>query len=149
MARVRVTKQFDFEMAHVLWNYDGPCRNMHGHSYRLFVTVTGVTINDKSNPKNGMLIDFGDLKKIVNEVIVKKCDHAVMISRDVSPEHYKNMGQMFDKIQVVDYQPTCENMTADFAARIIERLPGGVELYSLKLHETPTSYTEWFASDNQ
>jgi 6-pyruvoyltetrahydropterin/6-carboxytetrahydropterin synthase len=149
MAKVRVTKQFNFEMAHALWNYDGPCKNLHGHSYRLHVTVTGNPVNDTNDPKHGMVIDFGDLKRIVDETIVKKLDHAVMISRDVPEDHYKSLGPMLEKLQVVDYQPTCENMIVDFALQIINRLPEGLELFSLRLHETATSYAEWFASDNK
>ena len=62
---IRVTKEFSFEMAHALWNYDGPCRNVHGHSYRLFVTLYGKPLEEQDNPKNGMVIDFSDLKRIV------------------------------------------------------------------------------------
>jgi 6-pyruvoyltetrahydropterin/6-carboxytetrahydropterin synthase len=66
-AIIRVTKEFSFEMAHALWNYDGPCRNVHGHSYRLFVTLTGTPAIDQQNPKNGMVIDFTDNKNIVKK----------------------------------------------------------------------------------
>jgi 6-pyruvoyltetrahydropterin/6-carboxytetrahydropterin synthase len=149
MAKVRVTKQFDFEMAHALWNYDGPCRNIHGHSYRLFVTVVGDVINQEADPKNGMLIDFGDLKKIIRREIIDEYDHAVMLNRSVPMELYSGMGQMLEKLRLVDYQPTCENMIADFAGRIREKLPTGIELFSLRLHETSTSYAEWFESDNK
>lgn len=149
MAKVRITKQFDFEMAHALWNYDGACRNLHGHSYRLFVTVTGYPVNDRKNPKDGMLIDFGLLKEIVYKTITKDLDHALMISREVPEEYYSSLENLVKRIHVVDYQPTCENMVADFAVRISEKLPPGIELYSLRLHETATSYAEWFASDNQ
>jgi 6-pyruvoyltetrahydropterin/6-carboxytetrahydropterin synthase len=148
MAKIRVTKQFDFEMAHALWKYDGPCKNLHGHSYRLFVTVAGVPVNDINNPRNGMVIDFGDLKKIVNDAIVKKLDHAVMISREVPSGSYSDMDSMVEKLYVTDYQPTCENMITDFARLISEKLPEGIELHSLRLHETATSYAEWFAADN-
>jgi len=72
MPKVRVTKEFRFEMAHALWNYDGKCANIHGHSYILQVTVIGEPISDENSPKYGMLIDFGDLKKIVNDAIVNK-----------------------------------------------------------------------------
>jgi 6-pyruvoyltetrahydropterin/6-carboxytetrahydropterin synthase len=149
MAKVRVTKQFDFEMAHALWNYDGPCKNLHGHSYRLYVTVAGYPVNDRKDPKNGMVIDFGDLKQIVNETIIKKLDHAVIISREVPEDFYRGLGPMLEKLQVVDYQPTCENMIVDFALQIMNRLPEGLELFSLRLHETATSYAEWSASDNK
>jgi len=148
MARVRVTKQFDFEMAHALWNYDGPCRNLHGHSYRLFVTVTGHPVKDHANPKQGMVIDFGDLKKIVHDTVISEFDHAVMLSSEVPGNHYASMGVMLEKLKVVDYQPTCENMIVDFARRIKKRLPSGVELYCLRLQETATSFAEWYASDN-
>ncbi len=147
MAKVRVTRQFDFEMAHALWNYDGPCRNLHGHSYRLFVTVTGYPVNDVNDPKNGMVIDFGDLKKIVSDTVVRDLDHAVMISSRVPEDKFRNTDIM-GKLKVVDYQPTVENMIADFASRIKEKLPRDVELYSLRLHETASSYAEWFAADN-
>lgn len=76
MALIRVTKEFRFEMAHALWNYDGPCRNVHGHSYILYVTLAGEPVNDPDHPRNGMVIDFGDLKKIVRENIVDRFDHA-------------------------------------------------------------------------
>ena len=67
---IRVTREFTFEMAHVLQNYDGPCRNVHGHSYRLFVTLSGIPVNDTENPKNGMVIDFTELKNIVLKEII-------------------------------------------------------------------------------
>ena len=117
MAVIRLTKEFSFEAAHALDGYDGPCREIHGHSYRLFVTVKGTPAEDASNPKCGMVLDFGVLKRI-------------------------------ERIVCVDYQPTCENMLGDFAARIAARLPEGVALHSLRLHETATSFAEWFAEDN-
>jgi 6-pyruvoyltetrahydropterin/6-carboxytetrahydropterin synthase len=147
MGKVRVTRQFNFEMAHALAHYDGPCRNLHGHSYRLFVTVAGEPLNEGKNPKNGMVIDFGDLKRLVKELIVDELDHAVMISNEVPVDQLKNT-DMFNKLHVVGYQPTCENMVIDFAERIKSRLPHHIELISVRLHETATSYAEWFASDN-
>ncbi|NOU59833.1 6-pyruvoyl trahydropterin synthase family protein [Marinifilum caeruleilacunae] len=149
MTKIRLTKEFHFEMAHALWNYDGLCKNIHGHSYILFVTVIGEPISDKTNPKLGMVMDFGDLKAIVAEEIVDQLDHALVLSKDTPNIDQLNIPQMFDRFFVMDYQPTCENMIADFAERIKKRLPKGVELHSLKLHETATSFAEWYASDNQ
>ena len=148
MSRIRVTKSFTFEMAHALWNYDGPCRNIHGHSYQLFVTVIGETISDQSSPKLGMVVDFSDLKKIVKNSIVDVFDHSVVISSKASQPEIKRVEQMFDKFYVVDYQPTCENLVTDMASRLINILPEKVSLFSLKLIETATSWAEWFASDN-
>jgi len=146
---IRVTKEFTFEMAHVLWNYDGPCRNVHGHSYRLFVTLSGVPADDPENPKNGMVIDFTDLKNIVKREIVSVFDHAVVVSSKFDKEKTELFTKMFGNTVLVDYQPTCENLVSDFASRIKSLLPKRVNLHSLKLYETATSFAEWYASDNE
>ncbi|HCC69826.1 MAG TPA: 6-carboxytetrahydropterin synthase QueD [Bacteroidales bacterium] len=148
MSVIRVTKEFAFETAHALWNYDGPCRNVHGHSYKLFVTVSGVTVKDTENPKNGMVIDFGDLKKIVSNKVVSVFDHAVVINM-VEKEKIEALDKMFGNVLVVDYQPTCENLVADIADRIKPHLPVNTYLHNLRLYETATSYAEWFADDNK
>lgn len=148
MAKIRVTKEFDFEIAHALWNYDGPCANIHGHSYKMFVTVIGNPINDNQNPKNGMVIDFGDLKRIVNEQIVHPLDHAIILSNKALESLNCLNNQMFKKQYIIDYQPTCENMVIDFVNKMQKNLPKHLKLHSLKLHETATSFAEWYASDN-
>ena len=135
---IRVTKEFTFEMAHALWNYDGPCRNVHGHSYRLFVTLSGVPVDGEGNPKNGMVIDFTDLKSIVKKEIVNVFDHAIVVSRRFDKENMEMFTKMFGNTVLVDYQPTCENLVSDFAGKITRRLPPGIKLHSLKLYETAT-----------
>ena len=149
MARIRLTKEFSFESAHALDGYDGLCREIHGHSYRLFVTVKGEPISEEGNPKLGMVMDFGDLKRIVNSEIVDRLDHSfVLRDSEQNAELREVLETKFKKVVLVDYQPTCENMLADFAERLQRALPANVQLYSLRLHETATSYAEWFASDN-
>ena len=149
MAKIRLTKEFSFESAHALDGYDGLCREIHGHSYRLFVTIKGEPVSEEGEPKLGMVMDFGDLKRIVNSEVVDRLDHSFVL-RDSSQntELLNALGNKFNKIVLVDYQPTCENMLADFAERLQKALPVGVELHSLRLHETATSYAEWYASDN-
>jgi 6-pyruvoyltetrahydropterin/6-carboxytetrahydropterin synthase len=146
---IRVTKEFSFEMAHALQNYDGPCRNVHGHSYRLFVTLTGSPLNEKGHPKNGMVIDFMDIRNIVGKEVLEVFDHSVTISGDYEKKKLETLKEAFENIRIVAYQPTCENLAADFAARIKKKLPDSVSLHSLKLYETATSYAEWHASDNE
>ena len=148
MQTIRVTKQFNFESAHALWNYDGKCKNIHGHTYKLFVTVIGTPITDKNDSKLGMVIDFGDLKKIVKENIVDVFDHAVILNNKAPYQEFIKVPEMFERFITTDYQPTCENMVSDFAEIIKKHLPKGVELFSIRLYETETSYGEWFASDN-
>ena len=88
MAVIRLTKEFSFEAAHALDGYDGPCREIHGHSYRLFVTVKGTPAEDASNPKCGMVLDFGVLKRIVSEEIVSHFDHALVLRASESGEEF-------------------------------------------------------------
>ncbi len=148
MAVIRLTKEFSFESAHALDGYDGPCREIHGHSYRLFVTVKGHPSTTAGDPKRGMVLDFGVLKRIVGEEIVSRFDHALVLCSSEAASLRETLGARFGNVVEVGYQPTCENMLDDFAGRIAPRLPQGVELFSMRLHETATSYAEWFASDN-
>lgn len=149
MSVIRLTKEFSFEAAHTLEGYDGPCREIHGHSYKLFVTVKGEPQIDENSPKLGMAMDFGLLKRIVNEQIVERLDHAFIMRRTPQAEELAEaLEYRFSKIVFTDYQPTSENMLVDFAERLLGALPEEIELYSLRLHETATSYAEWYASDN-
>ncbi len=134
-------------MAHVLDGYDGLCSNMHGHSYILSVTVIGAPIQQKGHPKLGMVMDFGDLKRIVNPLIVSRFDHAVSVMEN-TPMHKRLVDAQFARVEVLPFQPTCENMLEYFAEIISAQLPAGVSLHHLKMHETATSYAEWYASDN-
>ncbi len=147
--KVRVTKEFGFEMAHALWEYDGLCKNLHGHSYKLFVTVIGKPIADENDVKEGMVIDFGDLKRVISPMIVDKFDHSVVLNKKAPADYLNSLGPMFDRIHLLDYQPTCENMVIDFAMQIKAKLPESIKLFSIKLYETATSYAEWHASDNE
>ncbi len=145
---IRITREFSFEMAHVLDCYNGLCRNLHGHSYKLFVTVAGVPVNDRTLSMNGMVMDFSDLKKLVNEKIIKIFDHSVVVSRDFERSNHEFLSRASTNMVVMDNQPTCENLVADFASRLQNCLPQGIKLYSLRLYETSKSYAEWYASDN-
>jgi len=149
MSNIRITKQFNFETGHALYGYDGKCKNVHGHSYKLSVTVIGKPISNRSNVKFGMVIDFGDLKKIVKEEIVDLFYHATVFNQTTPQiELARELQQRGHHVILVDYQPTSENLVIDFAERIKNRLPQNIKLFSLRLQETESSYAEWFASDN-
>ena len=149
MSTIRITKQFNFETGHALYGYDGKCKNVHGHSYKLSVTVSGKPISDKTNVKFGMVIDFSDLKKIVKEEIVDLFDHATVFNKNTPHiELAKELKDRDHHVILVDYQPTSEMMVIDFAKKIKDRLPSNIHLHSIKLQETDTSFAEWFASEN-
>ncbi len=146
MQTVRITKIFSFEMAHALWNHDGKCRNIHGHSYKLYVTLSGLPVNKTGDPEDGMLIDFGKLKKMIKSNIIDEFDHAFLISEH-SPQakEISSLSVPFENVRIVPFQPTSENLVLHFSELISKLLPGNVRLYSLKLSETDTSYVEWFS----
>ena len=126
MPTLSITKIFTFEAAHALLGYDGLCANIHGHSYRLEVTVCSPALDsvepgryiesDKADPKNGMLFDFSELKKCVNH--------------------------RYQKVFCVPFQPTSENLLLDFAQRLQAVLPEKIRLKRMRLYETATSYTD-------
>ena len=149
MSKIRITKQFNFETGHALYGYDGKCKNVHGHSYKLSVTVIGEPITDSNNVKYGMVIDFSDLKKIVKEDIVDVFDHATVFNQNTPHvELAKELQNRGHHVILVDYQPTSQKMVVDFANKIMARLPQDIQLHSLRLQETESSFAEWFASDN-
>jgi 6-pyruvoyltetrahydropterin/6-carboxytetrahydropterin synthase len=149
MSTIRITKQFSFETGHALYGYDGKCRNVHGHSYKLHVTVIGKPITDSTHVKFGMVIDFSDLKKIVKTKIVDVFDHATVFNKNTPHvELAKELQDRGHSVLLVDYQPTSEMMLIDFAEIIQTELPTHIQLHSLKLQETDSSYAQWFAADN-
>lgn len=149
MSAIRITKQFSFETGHALYGYDGKCKNVHGHSYKLSVTVIGKPITDNTHVKYGMVIDFKDLKTIVKEEVVDVFDHATVFNKNTPHvELAQELESRGHNVLLVDYQPTSEMMVIDFAKKIKKRLPNHIKLHSLKLQETESSYAEWFDYDN-
>ena len=145
MDKIRLTKRFDFEAAHTLTGYDGACKYIHGHSYILYVTIIGSPSVDKNNPKLGMVMDFGILKQIIKENIIDRFDHCLMVRKD-SPLA-QELKREYQKVEQFDFQPTCENMLLYFVSLLKDKMPEFASLFSLKLHETGSSYAEWYITD--
>jgi 6-pyruvoyltetrahydropterin/6-carboxytetrahydropterin synthase len=148
MAVLRLTRVFNFDMAHALLNYPGKCKNIHGHTYKLEVTVQGTPCNNESSPMKGMLIDFSDFKKLIHNDLVSIWDHALMIHQDSDPALLIALKNNYEKIMIVPFQPTTENMICEMASIIKKILPSHLQLFSLRLYETENSYAEWHASEN-
>ncbi|MDR2127271.1 MAG: 6-carboxytetrahydropterin synthase [Prevotellaceae bacterium] len=146
MPIIRVTKEFRFEMAHALTDYDGKCKYIHGHSYVLKITVSGKPVDDANNPKLGMVIDFGDLKKTVTDNIIERFDHSLVLSNKAKLAD--NLKREYHNVEIVAYQPTCENLIIHFVKILKQVLPANVSLHHLQLSETATTCAEWFAADN-
>lgn len=148
MSIIRITKRFHFEMAHALYGYDGICRNIHGHSYLLDVTVRGTVCHHPGHPKDGMVMDFHDLKEIVKHNIVNQLDHSIMVNSLWGDTYKSTLSELTSRLIVVDFQPTTENILSYIARKLAAKLPPELLLFSLKLHETTSSYAEWFAAEN-
>jgi 6-pyruvoyltetrahydropterin/6-carboxytetrahydropterin synthase len=146
--KVRVTKKFTFDMAHALYGYDGPCKNIHGHTYHLSVTLIGTPIQDNGDVKLGMVVDFGDLKKIVKDNILEKYDHSLVLNKDAPYSKSEVISNEFEKVILVPYQPTCENLLLSFVEKLKPLFADKQTLVSIRLEETPTSFAEWNVGDN-
>ncbi|AIS53242.1 6-pyruvoyltetrahydropterin/6-carboxytetrahydropterin synthase [Thermoanaerobacter kivui] len=115
---MKVTKIFTFDSAHNLVNYNGKCEELHGHTYKLEVTVEG------KPDEEGMVIDFVKLKEIVSEKVIKRLDHK-----------YLN--------EVFEFNTTCENILLWMWNELKDVLTEDrYRLYKLKLWETSTSFAE-------
>ena len=141
--KIKLTKKFTFDMAHALYGHDGQCKNIHGHTYHLEVTVEGFPKDTPGATDDGMVMDFGDLKQIVNTTIVKKLDHALVLNQHAPYSDNKDFLSQFEKVVILPFQPTCENLVLYCADIMINQLDSNIKLYSIRLDETPTSYAVW------
>ena len=146
MNTIRLTKEFRFEGAHALRGYQGKCRHLHGHSYRLRVSVSGIPNQRLSDPSNGMVMDFSALKELVHCLIIEPFDHALLL-RDDAPLT-DALTEAYQNVLLFPFQPTCEQLCIHFAALLAPHIPPPARLFSIRLYETPNSFAEWFAADN-
>jgi len=136
---ITATKVFTFDAGHRLMKHQGKCHNLHGHTYKLEVTVMMKT---GGLGKNGMVFDFGDLKKIVNNII-DLWDHAMVFNKEdhVNIDHCQQLGY---KVSIMEDEPTAENMAILLQNKILNELPDDMTVNRIVLWETPTSYAEVF-----
>ncbi|UZD16245.1 6-carboxytetrahydropterin synthase QueD [Gallibacterium anatis] len=138
---LKVAKEFSFDMAHLLDGHDGKCQNLHGHTYKLQVIVSGETENNGA--KKGMVIDFADLKRAVNELIISPMDHAFIY--DQSSERETKIAQLLQQLNsktfALPVHSTAENLAQFIFQRLQENV--GFHLHSIRLWETPTSFAEY------
>ena len=92
-----------------------------------------------------MVIDFGELKKIIKDCVVDKYDHSFVLNKNTP--HYNIDFSAFEKVYFLPYQPTSENLVADFAKVIMKKIPENITLHKVVLSETATSFAEWHSDD--
>jgi len=145
---IRVTRRFTFDMAHALYGYDGPCKNIHGHTYCLHVTIMGCPIQEPDDPKNGMVMDFGNLKELVKRAVTDSFDHALVLNGNSPHANIEVLRVQFEKIIFLPFQPTCENLLLEFKNRLAHFFDAHHQLVCMKLEETPSASAEWRKEDN-
>ena len=132
-----VTKSVKFDAAHVLTNHQGLCKNLHGHTYRVEVSVTQAP-GDNAD----MVIDFKDLKKKCEEVILERYDHAFMYNSESQAE--SEIAAVVTKYGMravaMPYRSTAENLARHFFGVLREHVAG---LSRVRVWETPDSSAEY------
>ena len=123
---IRITKEFDFEAAHALDGYEGKCKDIHGHSYHLKITLIGEPSKDVLLSDCGMVVDFGEIKSIVRDHVYENFDHRLLLRND---SRFKGLEKNNERIRYVNYQPTCENMLIEIVGMVQKCLQG--KLYSI------------------
>ena len=137
----RVSKEFSFDMAHLLDGHDGKCQNLHGHTYKLQVEVAGDLLVDGA--KKSMVMDFSDLKAVVKKAILDPMDHAFIY--DQTSERESKIAMLLQELQSktfgVNFRTTAEEMARFIFQRLKydEKLP----ISAIRLWETPTSFCEY------
>lgn len=144
---VRVTKEFSFDMAHALLGYQGLCKNIHGHTYSLKVTVKGKVHEELKDENFGFVVDFSELKKIVKEVVIDHYDHFLVLHAESPILQEMDVRAFYERVRIVDFQPSCENLLLDILQRLKSDFPKSLSLVKLRLDETPTSFAEWLIED--
>lgn len=136
-----VTKIFHFEMAHAIHGYYGTCKNIHGHSYELYVTVSSTNTDTGYISAPGFLVDFKEIKSIVTALVIDKLDHHLLISKEFQAAN--NSITSANNLLVFDAEPSAENLLIYIRRILQDQLPENIQLTSLKLFETKDSYAEW------
>ena len=138
---LKLTKIFHFETAHAIHGYEGACKNIHGHSYELHVTVVADTVYEDFIPAPGYIIDFKEIKKIVKDQVIQNFDHKLILSEAYIADH--QITTKAENLIIWKAEPTAENILLYISNTLINSLPNPIQVDHLKLYETKDSYAEW------
>jgi 6-pyruvoyltetrahydropterin/6-carboxytetrahydropterin synthase len=142
MNEVTVCKIFTFDSAHQLIGHKGKCANLHGHTYKLEVKLKGPVIGPDNASDEGFVIDFGDVKRIVKELLLDQLDHSFLaMGNEPVLETLRETGS---KVTLLGFRTTVENLSMYICHQLKE---AGLPVYSVRLWETPSAYAEVLASD--
>lgn len=138
-----ITKEFTFDCAHQLLNHRGLCRNIHGHTYKLQIEIAHKMGGQagRTNPSEGMLIDFSDLKSEVKRLIIDKFDHAFIADGD--EPILEKLQELDYKVHIMGRRPTAENMAEYIYNILVDEAQIPCKISKVRIWETPTSFAEY------
>jgi 6-pyruvoyltetrahydropterin/6-carboxytetrahydropterin synthase len=152
MQRLTITRRLEFDAGHRIPNHGGQCRHLHGHRYTLELTVLGPVHPFRGQADDGMVIDFGDIKRIALTYLVEPWDHAFLVAKQdkILLEFLKSLPN--HKTVVLDDVPTVENLVKfafDILAPIfVSETKGQLALHSVRLYETPNCWADYQVEGN-
>ncbi len=141
-----ITRRLEFDSGHRIPNHDGQCKHLHGHRYAIEITLTGEVADHPGKADDGMVLDFGDIKRLANQYVVEPWDHAFLVAKEDAglvaflgtlPNH---------KTVIMEHVPTVENL-AHAAFTILKPIfskafGGRLELSMIRLYETPNCWAD-------
>ncbi len=138
---LQLTKIFHFEMAHAIHGYTGACKNIHGHSYKLYVTVAGTEKITGYLPTPGFIVDVKEIKALVISAVINLLDHKLVLSQEYLNEFPELL--QHENLLIFEAEPSAENILIYIQSVLAEKLPASVIVFELKLYETNNSYVRW------
>ena len=146
---IDITRRLEFDAGHRIPNHGGQCRHMHGHRYVIDVTLRGTVFEHQGYSDDGMVLDFGDIKKITSELIVNQWDHAFLVAKeDVTILNFLN-SLPNHKTVVLEIIPTVENL-AKIAFNVLSpafkiNYGNRLNLHRVRIYETPNCWADAYA----
>jgi 6-pyruvoyltetrahydropterin/6-carboxytetrahydropterin synthase len=143
---ITITRRLEFDAGHRIPHHDGQCRHLHGHRYAIELTVSGDVLETPGAVDDGMVLDFGDIKRLANEHLVSLWDHAFLVAKEDQAVVAFLASMPNHKTVILDRVPTVENLA--HAAFVIlepifaEAFQGGLRLASIRLYETPNCWAD-------
>ena len=143
---ISITRRLEFDSGHRIPNHDGQCRHLHGHRYAIEVTLTGEVADHPGKADDGMVLDFGDIKRLTNQYIVDQWDHAFLVAKEDEGVVAFLASLPNHKTVIMEHVPTVENL-ANTAFAILQPVfskafGGRLELSALRLYETPNCWAD-------
>ena len=141
---IHITKSIEWDMGHRVPNHKSKCRNPHGHRYRMELSLSGLVNRNAGASSEGMVIDFGDIKRIMMNQIHDVLDHGFMVYEkdQLLLSFFETNAEEQFKMIKVPFIPTVENISQWCYQQLNLCLPNDISIYNVRLYETPNSWAD-------